>query len=110
VPIPEELPVIAAGVVSREDLMLWWLALPACVLGVLSGDVMLYWAGRHWGDLVGEEVRQTERQRQPHEHGGGIDGQELPERDARDPGREEGSGPKTYRAPRAGLSPAWKFG
>ena len=52
VPIPEELPVVAAGVLSREGLMLWWLALPVCVLGALSGDVILYWAGRHWGERV----------------------------------------------------------
>lgn len=52
VPIPEELPVIAAGVLSREGLVLWWLALPVCILGVLSGDVILYWAGYHWGERV----------------------------------------------------------
>ncbi|HEY7204191.1 MAG TPA: DedA family protein [Methylomirabilota bacterium] len=52
VPIPEELPVIAAGVLSREGLAVWWLALPVCVLGVVSGDVILYWAGYHWGEQV----------------------------------------------------------
>ena len=52
VPIPEELPVVAAGVLSREGLALWWLALPVCVLGVLSGDVILYWAGHHWGERL----------------------------------------------------------
>src|SRR5262245_1867584 len=52
VPIPEELPVLAAGVLSREGLAQWWLALPVCVLGVLSGDLILYWAGRHWGERV----------------------------------------------------------
>jgi membrane protein DedA with SNARE-associated domain len=52
VPIPEELPVVAAGVLSREGLAQWWLALPVCVLGVLSGDVILYWAGHHWGERV----------------------------------------------------------
>jgi membrane protein DedA with SNARE-associated domain len=26
--------------------------LPVCVLGVLSGDVVLYWIGRHWGERV----------------------------------------------------------
>jgi membrane protein DedA with SNARE-associated domain len=52
VPIPEELPVVAAGVLSREGLALWWVALPVCLLGVLSGDVILYWAGHHWGERV----------------------------------------------------------
>jgi membrane protein DedA with SNARE-associated domain len=52
VPIPEELPIITAGVLSRQGIVRWWLALSICVLGVLSGDVILYWVGRHWGDRV----------------------------------------------------------
>ena len=45
VPIPEEMPIIAAAVLSHEDIVRWWLALPICLLGVLSGDVVLYWLG-----------------------------------------------------------------
>jgi membrane protein DedA with SNARE-associated domain len=52
VPIPEEMPIIAAAVLSYEGLVRWWLALPICLLGVLSGDVVLYWVGRHWGEQV----------------------------------------------------------
>jgi membrane protein DedA with SNARE-associated domain len=52
VPIPEELPIIAAAVLSHEGVVQWWLALPVCVLGVLSGDGALYWVGRHWGEKV----------------------------------------------------------
>ena len=52
VPIPEELPVIASAVLAHEGVVRWWLALPVCLLGVLSGDVALYWAGFHWGDHV----------------------------------------------------------
>jgi membrane protein DedA with SNARE-associated domain len=52
VPIPEEMPIIAAAVMSHEGLVRWWLALPVCLLGVLSGDVVLYWVGRYWGDQV----------------------------------------------------------
>jgi len=51
-PIPEEMSIIAAAVLSHEDLVRWWLALPVCLLGVLSGDMVLYWVGRHWGDQV----------------------------------------------------------
>ena len=51
-PIPEEVPILAAGVLSHEGLARWWLALPMCLLGVLSGDVVLYWVGRHWGEHV----------------------------------------------------------
>jgi len=52
VPIPEEMPIIAAAVLSHEGLVRSWLALPVCVLGVLSGDMVLYWVGRHWGEQV----------------------------------------------------------
>jgi len=51
-PIPEEAPVLAAGALAHEDVVRWWIALPLCILGVLSGDVALYWAGRHWGERV----------------------------------------------------------
>jgi membrane protein DedA with SNARE-associated domain len=52
VPLPEEVPVLTAGVLAHEGIVRWWLALPVCVLGVLSGDTVLYWAGRHWGDRL----------------------------------------------------------
>src|SRR6185369_2178633 len=51
-PIPEEMPIVAAGVLSHEGIVRWWLALPVCLLGVLSGDMVLYWVGRHWGERV----------------------------------------------------------
>jgi len=52
VPIPEEMPIIAAAVLSHEGIVRWWIALPVCLLGVLSGDVVLYWVGLHWGEQV----------------------------------------------------------
>ena len=52
VPIPEELPVLTSGVLAHEGVVRWWLALPVCLLGVLAGDVTLYWVGRHWGERV----------------------------------------------------------
>jgi len=52
VPIPEEMPIVAAGVLSHGGLLKWWLALPVCVAGVLSGDLVLYWTGWHWGERV----------------------------------------------------------
>jgi len=52
VPVPEELPIVTAAVLSHEGLVRWWVALPVCVVGVLSGDVILYWAGRRWGEHV----------------------------------------------------------
>jgi membrane protein DedA with SNARE-associated domain len=52
VPIPEEMPIIAAAVMSHENIVRWWLALPVCLLGVLSGDTVLYWVGRRWSERV----------------------------------------------------------
>ena len=46
------MPIIAAAVLSYEGIVRWWLALPVCLVGVLSGDMVLYWVGRHWGDQV----------------------------------------------------------
>jgi len=51
-PIPEEIPVVTAGVLARQGVVRWWLALPLCIAGVLSGDIALYWVGRHWGERV----------------------------------------------------------
>jgi membrane protein DedA with SNARE-associated domain len=52
VPIPEEMPIIAGAVLSHEGLVRWWLALPVCVAGVLSGDIVLYGMGRYWRERV----------------------------------------------------------
>ena len=52
VPIPEELPIITAGVLSHQLVLRWWIALPVCFVGVLSGDIALYWVGHHWGERV----------------------------------------------------------
>lgn len=51
-PIPEEMAIIAAAVLSHEGIARWWIAVPVCLLGVLSGDMVLYWVGRHWGEPV----------------------------------------------------------
>jgi membrane protein DedA with SNARE-associated domain len=52
VPIPEELPVLAAGALAHEGYMRWWVALPVCLFGVLAGDSVLYWVGHHWGERI----------------------------------------------------------
>src|SRR5712692_1354245 len=51
-PIPEEVPIIAGGVLAQEHVVQWWVALPVCILGVVSGDVVLYFIGHHWGERV----------------------------------------------------------
>ena len=52
VPIPEELPVLAAGALAHEGYMRGWAALTVCILGVLTGDSVLYWVGHHWGERI----------------------------------------------------------
>jgi membrane protein DedA with SNARE-associated domain len=51
-PIPEEGPIMAAGVLAQEQVIRWWIALPVCLIGVLSGDMVLYWVGHHWGERI----------------------------------------------------------
>ena len=50
-PIPEELPVITAGIlVGHEDTQLkWYIMLPVVIAGVVIGDGLLYGMGRLWG-------------------------------------------------------------
>ena len=52
IPIPEEIPILAAGALSAEGVTRWWIALPLCLVGVVGGDVALYWVGRHWGEHI----------------------------------------------------------
>ena len=82
-PIPEELPVITAGVlVGHEDTTLrWYIMLPVVMAGVVIGDGVLYGIGRFWGrrllDLgwvqrqlrsAGEAGRDREELRRPRDH------------------------------------------
>jgi len=52
VPIPEELPIVIAAMMSRWDVMHWWGALLSCLAGVLAGDMLLYGVGRHFGRRI----------------------------------------------------------
>jgi membrane protein DedA with SNARE-associated domain len=51
-PIPEEVPIIAAGILSAHEQMDPWLALGSCLIGALLGDCVMYWLGRHFGRRV----------------------------------------------------------
>jgi membrane protein DedA with SNARE-associated domain len=54
-PIPEEVMIISAGIdASRlsEHAPWHWLILPACMLGALVADVLLYGIGRAFGELL----------------------------------------------------------
>lgn len=48
-PVPEEAPIIAAGVLSAHDQLNPWLALASCIAGALLGDTASYWIGYHFG-------------------------------------------------------------
>ena len=78
VPIPEEVPIVAAGVLAHQKVIHWWLALPLCLAGVLIGDTILYAAGRRWGEQILASrfwrhvitpERATMLQERYHEHG-----------------------------------------
>lgn len=52
-PIPEEVPIMAAGVASRvKDGIKWYYALPACLVGALLGDSLMYAIGRFFGARI----------------------------------------------------------
>jgi membrane protein DedA with SNARE-associated domain len=51
-PIPEELPVVIAAMMSRWEVMHWWGALLSCLGGALAGDMLLYGVGRHFGRRI----------------------------------------------------------
>lgn len=53
-PIPEELPVLTAGIlVGHEDTLLrWYIMLPVVMAGVVMGDAVLYAIGRLWGSKL----------------------------------------------------------
>jgi len=60
-PVPEELPVIAAGVLcghsdaeyandrDNPERLRWWVMLPVVFVGAVIGDAVLYAIGRRWG-------------------------------------------------------------
>ncbi len=51
-PIPEEVPIVAAGVASQAGHLVWWKALLACLAGALLGDSLMYGIGRFFGARV----------------------------------------------------------
>jgi membrane protein DedA with SNARE-associated domain len=48
-PMPEEVAIIAGGVLSANGQLRWELALGALLIGALLGDCVMYWIGRHFG-------------------------------------------------------------
>ena len=54
-PIPEEVPIVAAGIASRTGALHWYYALPACLVGALLGDSLMYSIGYFFGAKVLKE-------------------------------------------------------
>ncbi len=48
-PLPEEVAIIAAGVLSYQGKLDPWPALAACLIGAIAGDSAMYCIGRHFG-------------------------------------------------------------
>lgn len=51
-PIPEEVPIIAAGILASTGHLDPWLALVSCLAGALLGDCLMYAIGYHFGRSV----------------------------------------------------------
>jgi membrane protein DedA with SNARE-associated domain len=48
-PIPEEVPIIAAGILAAQGTLDPWLALGWCIFGAIVGDCIMYFIGYHFG-------------------------------------------------------------
>jgi membrane protein DedA with SNARE-associated domain len=51
-PIPEEVPIILAGILSANQTLNPWLAFAWCLAGALVGDCIMYFIGYHFGRPV----------------------------------------------------------
>ncbi|HYW78848.1 MAG TPA: DedA family protein [Thermoguttaceae bacterium] len=51
-PIPEEVPIVAAGILASHGRLDPHWAMAACLFGALAGDCVMYWIGYHFGRSV----------------------------------------------------------
>jgi membrane protein DedA with SNARE-associated domain len=51
-PVPEEVPIVAAGIAASHGQLDPWLALACCIIGALGGDCLLYAIGHKFGRSV----------------------------------------------------------
>jgi membrane protein DedA with SNARE-associated domain len=54
-PVPEEVPIIAAGILSSTGDLEMWRAFASCLVGALLGDCMLYAIGYHFGHSLAKK-------------------------------------------------------
>ncbi len=78
-PVPEEVPIIAAGILSGRGVLNPFIALGCCLFGALAGDCIMYWLGyhfgrgvlreRHWWTRLITPEREAQIEREFHRHG-----------------------------------------
>lgn len=51
-PLPEEIPILTAGVLASSGHLRPWWALGTCLFGIIAGDSFIYYLGRRWGPRV----------------------------------------------------------
>jgi len=51
-PIPEDISIVASGVMVSYEVTSLWKAIGVCMAGVLVGDSMIYWMGRLFGEKL----------------------------------------------------------
>lgn len=51
-PVPEEVPIIAAGILAANETLNPPAAFACCLFGALVGDCIMYWIGYHFGRAV----------------------------------------------------------
>lgn len=49
-PLPEEVPILTSAILSQSGHLRPWWALGACMFGVMVGDSVMFFLGRHWGN------------------------------------------------------------
>jgi membrane protein DedA with SNARE-associated domain len=49
VPIPEDITLFIMGYLAFNRLADFWISVAVCMVGVLLGDSIIYWMGRHYG-------------------------------------------------------------
>jgi len=52
IPIPEDIPLLLSGYLSRQGIMRLEIAVPVCFAGVLLGDTALFFLARHGGSRL----------------------------------------------------------
>jgi membrane protein DedA with SNARE-associated domain len=81
VPIPEDITLFAAGVLTYYGVCDIWLMIGICLLGVMIGDSFVFWLGHHYGRkllkrwpfrVFLDEKKVEDIRKKLHRHGGKV--------------------------------------